>query len=88
MATVTINFCTDEDVKRQATELYKQLGLNMSCVLNACLRQSILRRGIPFDLTLPDVPNAETLAAFAEADTDYGKGGLPVSEFLAEMDKW
>jgi DNA-damage-inducible protein J len=87
MATTTINFCTDEELKRQATELYAQLGLNMTSVLNACLRQSVLRRGIPFDISLPK-PNKETLEAFAEADATYGQGGKPVDEFLAEMHSW
>lgn len=63
---VTINFRTDEDVKKEAEKLFDELGLNLSVAINMFLKQAIRERGIPFDLTL-NIPNSETQAAIEEA---------------------
>ncbi len=31
-------------------------------------RQLVMKRGVPFDVSIPRTPNAETLAAFKEAE--------------------
>ena len=42
----------DNEVKRQAQELFAQFGLDMTTAVNMFLRQSIRQRGIPFALQL------------------------------------
>lgn len=44
----------EENTKRQAVELLEGLGLNLSDAINMFLRQVILRKGIPFDVTYPE----------------------------------
>lgn len=63
----TINIRVDEEIKKQATELFSDLGLDMSTAVNMFLRQSVMRDGLPFEVKR-DVPNAQTLAAFREAE--------------------
>ncbi|MBQ8685131.1 MAG: type II toxin-antitoxin system RelB/DinJ family antitoxin [Clostridia bacterium] len=46
----TINVRVDENVKKQATELFEELGLDMSTALNLFLRQAINYGGIPFEV--------------------------------------
>ncbi len=48
MATININ--VDENVKSQANELFKSLGLDMTTALNLFLRQAISYGGIPFEI--------------------------------------
>lgn len=51
MATININ--VDENVKAQATELFKSFGLDMTTAMNLFLRQSIMYGGIPFEIKKP-----------------------------------
>ena len=61
----TINVRVDENVKKQANELFEDLGLDMSTALNLFLRQAISYGGIPFEIRKP---NATTLAAMEEVE--------------------
>jgi len=61
----TLSIRIDDNVKQQASELYKELGLDLSTAVNIFLRQSIMRGGLPFDV-VKEVPNAVTLAAMNE----------------------
>jgi addiction module RelB/DinJ family antitoxin len=49
----TIQFRTDDQTKAASTALFDRLGITMSEALNLFLRQSIMRGGIPFALTVP-----------------------------------
>ena len=53
MATVPTQIRIDEDVKADAAELLKELGLDMSTAVNMFLRQLIMRNGLPFSVTAP-----------------------------------
>lgn len=59
----TINVRVDENVKKQASELFEELGLDMSTALNLFLRQAISYGGIPFEIRKP---NKITLDAIEE----------------------
>lgn len=59
----TINVRVDEQVKKQANELFEELGLDMSTALNLFLRQAISYGGIPFEIRKP---NKITLEAIEE----------------------
>jgi DNA-damage-inducible protein J len=54
----TIQFRTDDQTKAASTALFDRLGITMSEAINLFLRQSIMRGGIPFTLTVP--PGHET----------------------------
>ena len=66
MATTPTQIRIDSNVKQQATELFNNLGMDMSSAINIFLRQCILRGGLPFSVELPRY-NRETLDAMAEA---------------------
>lgn len=57
----------DAWLKKQAEELFAELGLNMTVAMNMFLRQAIFEQGIPFIVTRS--PNARTLAAIKEAES-------------------
>jgi len=65
MATTNLNIRIDEDLKKQAEEIFNELGLNMSTALTVFLRQTVRSNGIPFEMRL-ETPNAETLAAMED----------------------
>lgn len=64
----------DAGVKEQAEGILSQLGMPMSNAINLFLNQIVLRRGIPFEVTLPTKP---PIAA----------GTLTADEFYAEVKK-
>lgn len=65
MAKVSTNITIDADVKKQAQELFADLGLDLSTAINIFLRQTIRENGLPFEMRVAK-PNAETRAAIEE----------------------
>ncbi|MDD7740471.1 MAG: type II toxin-antitoxin system RelB/DinJ family antitoxin [Fusicatenibacter sp.] len=66
MATVPTQVRIDETLKKQATELFSQLGMDMSSAMNIFLRQCVLRGGLPFEVVIPQY-KPEVLEAMEEA---------------------
>ena len=55
----------DANIKKQANELFKSIGLDMSTAVNLFLYQCVLRGGLPFKVEKPQF-NDETLASILE----------------------
>lgn len=53
----------EPELKAEAEAVLSQLGLRPTEFVRMALRQLVLRRGLPFDVR---VPNAETVAALME----------------------
>lgn len=66
MSTVQTQIRIDSGVKKQANELFSELGLDMSSAVNIFLRQCILRGGLPFKVEVPQY-SKELLSAADEA---------------------
>ena len=66
MATVPTQVRIDEKLKKQATELFSQLGMDMSSAMNIFLRQCVMRGGLPFDVAVPQY-KPEVIEAMEEA---------------------
>ena len=66
MATAPTQIRIDSDIKKQATALFKDLGLDMSGAVNLFLHQCILRGGLPFAVEMP-LYSQRTLDAMEEA---------------------
>ncbi len=50
----TVRARIDEDLKKDAELVLKQLGLNTSQAINLFFSQIVLQRGLPFQITLPE----------------------------------
>lgn len=66
MATVPTQIRIDENLKKQATELFSQLGMDMSGAMNIFLKQCVMRGGLPFEVAVPQY-KPEVLEAMEEA---------------------
>lgn len=53
MATVPTQVRIDKNLKKQATELFSQLGIDMSSAMNIFLKQCVMRGGLPFEVVIP-----------------------------------
>ena len=87
MATTNLNIRIDEDLKKQAEEIFNELGLNMSTALTVFLRQTVRSNGIPFEMRL-ETPNAETLAAMEDVRLKRNLRGPfnSVKELMEDLD--
>jgi len=56
----------DNDVKKDATALFKSLGLDMSSAVNLFLHQCLIHGGLPFQVENPKFKK-EVLNSFKEA---------------------
>ena len=66
MATVNTSIKIDEETKKEAQKLFKDLGLSLSTVINIFLKQAIREKGITFYInSLPE--NSELAQALEEA---------------------
>lgn len=66
MATVPTQVRIDENLKKQATELFSQLGIDMSSAMNIFLKQCVMRGGLPFEVVIPQY-KPEVIEAMEEA---------------------
>ncbi len=62
-----LNVRVNDELKQQASELFADLGLDMSTAINMFLRKSVQCDGLPFAVKR-ETPNADTLAAFKEGE--------------------
>ena len=69
MKNATVQARIQSDTKVAAEIIIKQLGLNSTQVINALYAQIIMRKGIPFELS---IPNEISLAAMDELDQGNG----------------
>lgn len=70
MATTNLNIRIDENLKKNAENLFSDLGLNMSSAITIFLKSAVDYRGIPFEIrktsrTVP-VDDKEILAVSKE----------------------
>ena len=76
----------DAEIKKQASELFSSIGLDMSTAVNLFLYQCVLRGGFPFSVEKPKY-NAETIAAMAEAMRIAKDNNTPGYDSLDELKK-
>lgn len=65
--TSAINVQVDAKDKEQATNILKDLGLNMSTAINMFVKQIIKHDGLPFEISNPK-PSKELLEALEEGE--------------------
>lgn len=87
MANLTMRI--DDELKKQAEELFNELGMNMTTAFTIFAKQAVREQRIPFEITR-EIPNAETLEAMKEVeqmkrDSSIGKSYTDVDEMMKEL---
>lgn len=83
--TTTIQARIDAQSKKDAQKILTFLGLSMSEAITLYFRQIILRRGIPFDI---EIPNEITAKVLANADKKKGlRKAATVNKLFKELDR-
>lgn len=68
--TATINARIEPEVKERAESIFAAIGISASEAISMFYRQVTFRRGLPFDVC---VPNATTIAALEELERGGGE---------------
>ena len=79
---VRTNVYLDSTMKAKAKEIYKQYGMGLSDAFNIFLSQSVMEKGIPFQIK---IPNAETLQAMKDTEAGIGLEEISLEDHLEEM---
>ena len=91
----TVSARIDENVKDQAEDILRQLGIPVSVVINTLYHQIIARNGVPFSIPLPTKPrsldeltqselDAKLQHSYEQALTRQGK---PMNEVFDEIER-
>ena len=77
MATSIVQFRIDDDLKKQATELYDKLGIDLSSAMRMFLKRSVSVNGIPFAMVLPkeDYSASKALELMEELNKSASESG-------------
>jgi DNA-damage-inducible protein J len=81
--TASINARIEPEIKEKAESIFTALGLSASDAIGLFYRQVAFRRGLPFDVY---VPNATTIGALEELER--GKGEIvhgPTSKLFDDL---
>ena len=65
MANINVTIRMDSDLKSQADDLFKELGMSMTTAITLFAKQAVREQKIPFEIGL-NIPNKETLDALNE----------------------
>ena len=86
--TTNISIRMDTALKKQAEELFNELGMNLTTAFIIFVRQSLREGGIPFEISI-NQPNRETIAAMLEAERiakdSSVKGYTDLDELFADL---
>ena len=95
MKDATVSARVQSDIKAEAEEILKNLGIPVSVVINSLYRQIIYKHGVPFELTVPAEP--ATMDALTKVELDrklqhsYEQSlngqGVPVNQLFNELEK-
>lgn len=91
----TVSARVENSIKTQAEDILQKLGIPVSVVINSLYRQIIFTKGIPFPLTIPDMPmtidsisNDELSAKLQHSyEQALGGQGRPFSEVFDDLER-
>ena len=91
MSTQSTNIRIDTELKRQAQQLFSDLGMDMTTAVNIFLRQAVREQAIPFRIGEPALPNGEAREMLAEMQEmlphpEKYKGYHDIDEMMEELE--
>ena len=89
MAQTNVNIRMDSDLKKQFSTFCEDMGMSMTTAFNLFAKKTVREYRIPFEIGA-EKPNAETIAAFREADEiiknpDSVKGYTNIDEMIQDL---
>ena len=87
MANGLLQLRVDDNLKREATEIYSQLGLDLHTAIRMFLTRSVQVRGIPFSMQLPegDYKAIAAMRRMSRMAEECGVADMTLDEINAEI---
>ena len=82
---VRTNVYLDATIKKEAQDIFKKYGMGLSDAFNIFLAQSVMQRGIPFDIK---IPSEETLQTIKDARAGKNMSKISMEELKKEINAW
>lgn len=79
---IRTNVYLDADTKAKAQEIFKQYGMGLSDAFNIFLSQSVMQRGIPFSIK---IPNDITIQSIKDARNDKNMTKINLDELKKDV---
>ena len=76
------NVYLDTAMKKKAQEIFKQYGMGLSDAFNIFLSQSVMEKGIPFQIK---IPNDETVQVIKDAREGKNMTKVSLDDLKKEM---
>ena len=91
MASTLLQIEIDDDLLKQATTVFEELGIDITTAVRVFLKRSVIANGIPFSMTLPkrDPIAEQAVRALREQGLKSIRNGtseLTLDEINAEID--
>ncbi len=85
MSTTNITIRMDAELKKQAEELFSDLGMNLTTAFTVFAKQAVREQKLPFEVSR--VYNAQTIKAIEDARNGIGvsRGFSSVSELMEDL---
>ena len=77
------NVYLDTEMKKKAQAIFKQYGMGLSDAFNIFLSQSVMEKGIPFQIK---IPNDDTVRIIQDAREGKNMTKISLEELKAEID--
>lgn len=90
MASVLVQFRTDDKRKKEATEICETLGIELSDYLRLCMNRLILEGGLPFSMDAKEILGLRCLKDLKETGQEAKRNGtskLTLKEINEEIEK-
>jgi DNA-damage-inducible protein J len=84
---INVNIRMDDELKKQAEELFSNLGMNMTTAINVFIRQSLNYGGIPFNIKLDDFHNPYNQRILKESIKQLKSGNGKSHELIEVEDE-
>lgn len=90
MATSVLQVRVDDELRNQAAAIYEDLGIDISTAVRMFLKRSVLQKGIPFSMTLPNKPYdgeraVRAMHQLGEEAKRNGTAGMTLEEINEEI---
>lgn len=83
----TIQTRIDDKSKKQAERIFNQLGITLNDGIRLFVRQVIHQKALPFQPTLGDIPNKETIKAMKEVEAgNFSQSFHSLQELMDDLD--
>ena len=86
MATTTVSFRTDAELRKKADSFFETVGMTMSTAINLYIRKIVMEQRIPFEISVP-VMSQESQKALKEAEELKKPGVGKVFKTVDELRK-